>query len=420
MMNLFESELRGVLPFPRHPVGKFGGWLSGLLVTALVGGCQVRGVTESKGPVSRSLSPTARYSDFVVPARRCFDMAMTPWPYDFTPQGIQETYEILDQHTDMVAHHFDGGVPWPEAFSRGRYPKRVQENLEFRANQLPGKKIYLAVTPIALLRDQLANYWGKNENMKRPRKWRKKSFSDPDVIRAYLNHCQTTIEMFHPAYFVYGVEVNLLEEKNPSAFPDYVAMTSEIYPRLKEAYPDLPLILSFHVGTYVKSPSSQYRAIRELLPYTDYLAVSSYPYAATRGTDANWPYADPAAIPANWFKQLRALAPKKPFAVAETGFLAEDFVSKQYGIAIPGTEPWQADYVKWLLKEANHLDARFVVWFVPRDYDSLWNRLERRGFDDLFKLWRDTGLQDGTGRGRPALQVWDAWLNLPRSEIGAP
>ena len=99
--------------------------------------------------------------------------------------------------------------------------------------------------------------------------------------------------------------------------------------------------------------------------------------------------------------------------MAETGFQAEDFVLGGQ-VAIPGNARWQARYVRWLFREADALNARFVVWFVPRDYDLLWERLERMGLPELFKSWRDTGLRDEHGHDRPSLRIWDAWLTVHR------
>ena len=46
---------------------------------------------------------------------RSFYMGMTPHPHDYTQEGVEEAYKILEKHTDMIAHHFDDGIPWPEA-----------------------------------------------------------------------------------------------------------------------------------------------------------------------------------------------------------------------------------------------------------------------------------------------------------------
>lgn len=125
-------------------------------------------------------------------------------------------------------------------------------------------------------------------------------------------------------------------------------------------------------------------------------------------------YEDPNDLPADWFSCMADLAPEKPFAVAETGYIAEDLVMKKYGVNIKGRETWQAEYAKILLNESNNLNAEFIVWFVPRDYDRGWEQLESMGWEVFFKTCCDTGLIDGNGNPRLSLRIWDAWLGLPK------
>lgn len=57
------------------------------------------------------------------------------------------------------------------------------------------------------------------------------------------------------------------------------------------------------------------------------------------------------------------------------------------------------------------MDARFVVWFLPRDHDWLNDRLFPNGVTDpVMLIWRDTGLLDENGFIRPGLLLWDRWL----------
>jgi hypothetical protein len=364
------------------------------------------------GSKSKTNPPLAYPTKSPIPGTRPFYMAMTPWPYDFTPEAIHETYVLIAENTDMVGHHFDDGVPWPEANAGKPFHRAVRENCDFRTSQLEGHKVYLVLTPISWGRDNLAAYWEKDSNQPLPRKWKKKNFDDPEVIDAYVAYCRRMIEQFRPTYLTYGIEVNMLRERNPKAFVKFVTLAGEVYERLKAEHPDLPRGLTFHVGTFSGSPSEQREALEQLLPFTDFIGVSSYPYGeADRRGDTT--FSDPDSIPRDWFRRIRDLAPGKLFAIAETGFLAEPFTSKKYHANVPGNPEWQADYLRWLLNEAYELDAELVMWFVPRDYDLFWKKLEKLSFDDIAKTWRDTGLWDESGRARPALNIWRQWLELP-------
>jgi len=340
-------------------------------------------------------------------------MGMTPWPYDLTEEAVEETYRMLRKHTDLIVHHFDEGVPWQEALEGKPYHPKVLSEIERRIGHLEkGKKVYIAITPQAHDRKSLADYWGEETSTKRIGKWKDKSFDDPDVIKAYINFARFMIRKFHPDFMAYGIEVDGgLRDTDPE-FEGFLVLAEEVYTTLKSENPDLPLFLTFQTGSFSVDTETMRRVDKSLLRFSDYVAISTYPYWLP---DKPWVgEADPRDLPADWFSQMARLAPEKPFAVSETGYIAEDFVLKKYGVNIKGREEWQAEYVQFLLNKANELNAKFVVWFVMRDYDLGWKRLERLGFDEGYKTWRDTGLIDGDGNPRKSLKIWDAWLKLPK------
>ncbi len=341
--------------------------------------------------------------DIPLPESRSFYIVLTPFSYDTTLQSIEKTYKIAKEHTDLICHHFDGGVPWPEAFEDKLYHPKVEEAIDLRLRHLQeGQKVYLAVTPING-RSSLAGYWGEKEKMERPGVWKDKDFDDPDVIKAYTNYCRRMIREFHPDFMAYGIEVNILANSNPAAFEKFLVMVEQVYGTLKEENPKLPIFLTIQIEPFLQNEEKQREAVKRLLPYTDYIAVSSYPFFYK---------ADPKELPENWFSQMADLAPEKPFAVAETGFPAEDLVLKKQNVRILGNERWQAEYVQFLFNKLNELNGEFIVWFCPVDYDLLWNKIENY-VEEWYKIWRDTGLFNGNVEARLSLEVWDAWLKLP-------
>jgi len=349
--------------------------------------------------------------DITLPDSRSFYMGTTPFPYDITLEAVEETYRLVREHTDLIAYHFDSGVPWPEAFEGKPYHRDVLSEIDSAVSHLPeGKKVYLAITPQAQDRKSLAGYWGEGRNMERPGEWKDKDFDDPDVITAYLNYARYMIERFHPDYMAYGIEIDgNLDDRDPS-FEKFLFFIEQVYTTLKRENPDLPLFLTFQTGSFEVDWETQRRVDRRLLPFSDYVAISTYPYWIPGKPPVG--EADPSNLPEDWFSQMAELAPEKPFAVSEGGYIAEDLVIKQYGVDLKGREEWQAEYVNFMFNELNKLGAEFVVWFVIRDYDLLW---EKTGRVEFFKIWRDTGLIDGNGNPRLALRIWDAWLKLPKT-----
>lgn len=339
-----------------------------------------------------------------LPEFRTFYMGMTRFPYDITAEAALETCRLVREHADIVRVWFDTGVPWPEAFEERPYHTKVLDAINSKLSQLgEDQKVYLALAPISEFRTELAGYWGEEENMERPNEWVDKHFDDPAIISAYINFCNFMIEKFEPDYMGYAIEVNDLANSNPNEYDKFVIFAEHVYKQLKKEHPDLPIFLTIKVGTFYENESVQRGAIEKVIPYTDYIVVSSYPYQY---------HVDPKEIPEDWFSRITDFAPEKPFAVAETAFTAEEISLQKYGVRIPGKERWQSEYLQFLFNKSNNLDAKFVMWFCPVDYDKLWERIKGTT-DEGMKFWRDTGLIDEKGEAREALHVWDAWLSLP-------
>lgn len=140
------------------------------------------------------------------------------------------------------------------------------------------------------------------------------------------------------------------------------------------------------------------------MPYSDFFAVSLYPYLTVYLAES---------IPATLYDDLFSLS-TKPIAVTETGYPAEMFSVLNGDIVFNGTEQKQLDYFTDLLSYANQHDFKFVINFVLRDYDQLFDFLVSIGQGtDTQKLWRDTGLYNHNGTGRPAIQLWKDYQHRP-------
>jgi len=155
------------------------------------------------------------------------------------------------------------------------------------------------------------------------------------------------------------------------------------------------------------------QANRQVIQYSDLIGLSIYPYLfgeiGLRGE------ANPAdTLPADWLSRWAMLDPSKPFAITETAYIAQDLKMDTFGIEITGSEQHQAAYVQRLLNEAARLNAEFVIWFIMRDYDQFVTTIESFGIpSEAFLIWRDTGLINEAGQGRPAFEIWQDWLALP-------
>lgn len=120
------------------------------------------------------------------------------------------------------------------------------------------------------------------------------------------------------------------------------------------------------------------------------MGISTYPYWIVPGRKIE--AANPDDLPRNWFSQWANLAPEKPFAITETGYPAENLdmrLAWNFRVNIAANPEWQARYVAFMLEALNDLEAEFVAWFVPRDYDALYDSLQAQyGAVEAYKTAR--------------------------------
>jgi hypothetical protein len=223
---------------------------------------------------------------------------------------------------------------------------------------------------------------------------------------AYVEFLDDLIDRFDPTWLNYGIEITEILSHDIDAWTEVVDFCAAVHDSLARRHPDLPVLVS----ATSKHPDSAQSAvvaarIQDLWPYFDVLGISTYPYVFF-GLGAQG--GDPTNLPADWLSQAVAMSGGRPIALAETGWIAEDLVVAEYSLDVAGTAQWQADFVGSLLSEAEALDAEFVTWYSVADFDSLW--ATALGESSLAAVWRDTGLYDGDLEARPALGVWDAWL----------
>ncbi len=342
---------------------------------------------------------------------RSFTMGFTAFPYDLTVAAQLDTYEEVAANGDIFLNHLDHGVPWDEALNDTPFPSEVQNTLNATKTGLrPGTKILLTATPAQQNRKELAGYWnneGSHQDL--PDFWEGKSFDDQDVIAAYEKYCKRIIDEVQPDYFAYGIETNATFKKEEVAFTQFLTLAQATYTSLKTAYPDLPIFLTLQDRSFENSHPELLETSQMLLQYSDLIAMSTYPFLEYTNLQRD---ADPQLFANTWLNDFRNLDSAKPFAISETGFCAEDLIIENLGVEVKGTEEWQEQYLTKLFEACNELDAAFLIWFVYRDYDGLYEKTQNS--PDILKVWRDNGLLDGEGNPRPAFQEWQKWKALPK------
>lgn len=342
---------------------------------------------------------------------RSFYMGFTAFPYDLTVEAQLDTYEKVAGLSDIFLAHLDHGVPWDEALNDLPFPTEVQQTLAATKTGLaPNTKVLLTATPTDQYRENLNSYWNNNgSHQPLSAFWQHKSFDDPDVISAYIKYCKRVIDAVEPDYFAYAIESNAAFRKEDVAFTKFLSLAEVVYINLKSAYPNLPIFLTLQDRSFENSHQELLETSKILLQYSDYIAMSSYPFLDYNNLNRD---ANPELFEDNWLQDFRNLDAGKPFAISETGFCAENLVIANLGVNVKASEAWQNDYMTKLFDSANTLDAEFIAWFVFRDYDQLYDKTPNP--PDILKVWRDNGLLDGQGNQRPAYQKWQEWKALSK------
>lgn len=309
-------------------------------------------------------------------------------------------------------NHLDHGVPWDEAFNDLPFPNEVQNTLNATKEGLaPNTKILLTATPSGQNRKNLASYWNDNGSQQPlPAFWKDKTFDDPEVISAYINYCKRVIDTVRPDYFAYGIETNAAFRITDPEFAEFLTLAETVYSTLKSEYPDLPIFLTLQDRSFENSQEELLETSKMLLVYSDYIAMSTYPFLEYGNLQRD---ANPDLFEDDWLGDFRNLDASKPFAISETGFCAEDLNIPNLGITIMGTVEWQEAYMTKLFNQANSLESEFVVWFVYRDYDMLYDSTPNP--PDILSIWKDNGLLDGEGNERPAHFKWTEWKEFPKN-----
>jgi uncharacterized protein (TIGR03067 family) len=328
--------------------------------------------------------------------RRHFRMGFTGFVHDITPEAVAASRGFVRDNGDILAHHIEG-VPWAESLGDLPFSGPLQEEWEGKKTATPPRgKVYLAISP------GRGDLKVADKSMPLPDELKGKSYTDPAVKKAYLAYCRRAIAFFRPDYLAIGIEVNEIHDAGEDRWLAYADLHRHVYAALKKEHKDLPIFASFTLHNMHKRRGGMLAGFRDLMPFNDLVAVSYYPFFM--------PDADRLSA-LDWLtREFDAFA--KPYAMVETNDAAERLPLPEAKVVIEGTEAKQLAYYETLLALAQRRKFAFVVSFIHRDYDALWEKIKGSS-PELFIAWRDCGLQDEAGKPRPAYRVWREYFALP-------
>ena len=338
---------------------------------------------------------------------RSFYMGFTPWPYEATVEAVDWVYDKITSEGDIISHHMEQGVPWPEAYAGDPFPQSFIDEIQSRLlRKVAGQKVLLQISPLNGERNGMALYRSNTkENDDLPVGWIGLNLDDAKVKTAFLNYAIRMIEYFNPDYVIIGVESNLLIRNNPGIWNNYIELQKYVYIELKKLYPLLELSVSVDCVSYFPewtnntNLQAQLDGLNDLNPYIDFLSFSVHPFMSALLADN---------FPVDYFQRLFSIT-SKPVAISESSYPAQYWQTMTAPILnFYGTQEKQNNFLSLMLYEAQCYKSKFVIWFSIRDYDALWNDFPLKVQEQAI-VWRDTGLYDEAGNIRLSLLTWQKW-----------
>ncbi|MFV1970165.1 MAG: hypothetical protein ACC683_04065 [Acidimicrobiia bacterium] len=326
-------------------------------------------------------STTTSVSGEVTPSTR---WGFVPFPAGADAQSIGEVFQFVATEGDLVAFHFDDGIPWDGLLGESDMPvELVEEMAALRAFTLenPQLGVYVATAITNLKRDAIPGSWRAGDP---PPDIAGRSFDDPGVREGIRRWVRYLAEQLEPQWFNLAVEINMYEATQPADYPNLVSLYRELYEEIKAAYPDTVVFASFQMEL------GDRLAAREMIDTLDIIGVSTYPYVNGDGLPPE-DYLDPVA-------DLGL-----PLAIAETGYPAAPLPTLGGERTFSPSD--QAEYVEWLGRRAVLPGFEFVTWFFPTDITRLIDALPAAE-QEVPRVFEFLGLREADGTPRPSLEVW--------------
>ena len=171
--------------------------------------------------------------DDLTPETRSFHIGFQPWAHDLGYSATVHAYDNISIYGDIISTQLDDGIPWEQAYTGADFPTDVLDNINERKALTPqNAKVFLSLMPLSEGRDDIAQYWGQeNETIKQ--QWSSKKFTDTAVVTAYLNYCRRMIDFFQPDYFCYAVEANASFSETDITYQEFLPFCDTIYSIIK-------------------------------------------------------------------------------------------------------------------------------------------------------------------------------------------
>jgi hypothetical protein len=410
---------------------------------------------------------------------RSFRMGASPFFASFDgSQAIFPDWRFENpEDRDLLSLHVDDfwGVPWDycDATACSSLPLSWIDQWRQLADaaKATAKPIYLALSPLGGRRTLAPEVLpdgstraGWNSNIDGNGCYR----FDSDVNAAhykasYISYLRYIIDLVNPDYFSPAVEMNMPFTNCPMQKSAWIAWYNDVHVAIKAAYPQLIVFPTFQLehmygisddasacssGTLAACFDSRLEEV-VTIP-ADRIAFSSYPSAWVYHAEFDY------SFPRDTFAKI-AQATTRKIWLSETGWPAMPVLSSyehdangscgelfypstlevpQVGLFDLANDAAHADYMTWLLNEAQQRGLEAVVWWLNRDYlddavtgngacpclppDNSTCLLLDQFFDVsgntgeiLQRMFGNMALRYHDGSPRPGQEIWQAYIRRP-------
>lgn len=211
---------------------------------------------------------------------------------------------------------------------------------------------------------------------------------DESTKQGYKDSIVAFVEKYKPDYIGLGIEINVLYEKSPGDFDDFVSFYNEVYDTVKKTSPNTKVFTVFQLekmkgldgglfGGKNDPAKAQWSLIDKL--NSDIVAFTTYPGLI---------YKNPSDIPSDYYTELNSRT-TKPVAFTEIGWH-----SSAGPVGWESSDAEQAEFITYFFNLTKDLNREFVIWSFMYDPDS-------------FEPFNSMGLYNKDGNAKPA---WDEWL----------
>lgn len=314
---------------------------------------------------------------------RSYLMGFSSLPAELTESAYLETYDIASAHGEALL--LQRSPAWADFLPGAKISEKLRSQTlaEKNATNSRGLELIYVLDPFAT---------GTRLGLQGlPNSHRGQTLSDLELREALVADALFVARNLRPAYLVIGNEINVVFERDPKSYSEFVSVYSELYDTVKNAVPDVHVLTSFQyeelLGAvpWLPSHTARWNLLKDFEGRLDQFGITSYPSFA---------FSNARKIEPSYYEQIRDHT-RLPIAFISVGYASG---AGREGIN-SATPAEQRRYLQRLLADADELEISLLIWLIARDLSYVTTSPE--------SLAAELGLHQTDGTPKEA---WDVWL----------